>query len=62
MCSCYEGKGAVSDEVAGKKNQIGREGVDLGDDAFEEEGLSVLVEMDVAELDDAVSVEGGWEI
>ena len=57
-----EGEGAVGDEVAGDKDEIGGEGVHLLDDAFEEEGLGVLVEVDVADLDDAIAVEGGGQI
>ena len=57
-----EGEGAVSDEVAGEKNEVRGEGVDLVDDAFEEEGLGVLVEVDVTELDDAIAMEGGGQI
>jgi hypothetical protein len=55
-----EGEGAVGDEVSGEKNEIGGEGVYVVDDAFEEERLGVLVEVDVAELNDAIAVEGGW--
>ena len=54
--------GAVGDEVAGEQDEVGGEGVDVADDAFEEEGFGVLVEVDVAELDDAVAVEGGGKI
>ncbi len=57
-----EGEGAVGDEIAGEQNEIGVEGVDAVDDAFEEEGFGVLVEVDVAELDDAVAVEGRGQI
>ena len=32
------------------------------DDAFEEEGLGVLVEVNVAKLNDAIAVKGGWQI
>ncbi len=57
-----EGERAVGDEVAGEKDEVGGEVVDLADDAFEEERLGVFVEVDVADLDDAVAVEGGGEI
>ena len=57
-----EGERAVCDEVAGEEDEVGGEGVDLVDDALEEEGLGVLVEVDVAELDDAVAVEGVGQI
>ena len=52
----------MGDEVAGEEDEVGGEGVDFVDDALEEEGLGVLVEVDVAELDDAIAVEGGGEI
>jgi|SRR5271163_811663 len=57
-----EGEGAVSDEVAGEEDEVGGEVVDLADDALEEEWFGVLVEVDVADLDDAVAVEGSREI
>ena len=53
-----EGEGAVGDEVAGEEDEVGGEGVDLVDDALEEERLGVLVEVDVAELHNAIVVEG----
>lgn len=62
MFAGYEGDRAVSDEVSGKEHEVGIQGVDLADDPLEEEGLCVLVEMDVTELNDAVAVEGGGEI
>ena len=52
------GSGAIADEVAGEQDQVGREGVDLGEDAAQERGLRVLVEVDVADLGDAEVVEG----
>ena len=57
-----EGEGAVGDEIAGEEDEVGGKGVDAVDDAFEEEGFGVLVEVDVAELDDAIAVEGGGQI
>ena len=57
-----EGEGAVGDEVAGDENEVWSESVDFVDDALEEEGFGVLVEVDVAELDDAIAVEGVGEI
>jgi hypothetical protein len=57
-----EGQGAVGDEVAGEEDEVWGEVVDFADDAFEEEWLGVFVEVDVAELDDAVAVERGGEI
>jgi hypothetical protein len=58
----YEGDGAMSNEVAGEKDEVWGEGVDLADDALEEEGFGVLVEVDVAELNYAVAMEGGGKI
>ena len=57
-----EGAGAAADVVAGDENEVGVEGVDLGDDALEEEGLGVLLEVDVGNLDDAEVEEGVGEI
>ena len=57
-----EGERAVADEVAGEEEQVGGERVDVGDDAREEGGVGVLVEVDVGELDDAVVVEGLGEV
>lgn len=57
-----EGEGAAGDEVAGEENEIGGEDVDVVDDTLEEVWLGVLVEVDVAYLNDAVAVEGGGEI
>ena len=54
----YEGDRAVSDEIAGKEHEVGIQGVDLVDDSLEEERLCVLVKVDIAELNDAVAVEG----
>jgi hypothetical protein len=45
-----------------KKNKIGCEAVDFVDDVFEEVGLSVFVEMDVTDLDDAVAIESRGQI
>ena len=57
-----KGEGAVGDEVAGEEDEVGGQGIDLTDDALEEEGLCVLVEVDVAELGNAVAVEGRGQI
>ena len=53
---------AVGDEVSGEKNEIGGDGVDVADDAFEKVGLGELFEVDIAELHDAVAVEGAGQI
>ena len=45
--------GAAADVVAGDEDEVGVEGVDLGDDALEEEGFGELLEVDVGDLDDA---------
>jgi hypothetical protein len=52
----------MGDEVAGEQDEVGGDGVYPVDDVFEEEGFGVLVEVNVAELDDAITVEGGGEI
>jgi len=51
-------EGAVGDEVAGQENEVGGQGVDVVDDALEEEGLCVFIEMNVADLNDAIAVKG----
>jgi len=53
-----EGEGAVGDEVAGDEDEIGGKGIDLANDVLKEKGLGVLVEVDVAELDDTVAAKG----
>ena len=53
---------AAADEVAGDEQEVGFEGVDPGDDVADEEVFGVFDEVDVGELDDAETVEGGWEI
>ena len=58
-----EGKGerAAGDEVAGEQDEVGVELVDDVDDALEEEGLGVLVEVDIAELGDAHAGKGAGQ-
>src|ERR1700722_6532471 len=58
----YEGKGAVGDEVPCEQNEIGCKGVDHADDVFKEVGFGVLVEMNVAELHDAIAMEGAGQV
>ena len=57
-----EVEGAASDEVSGDDNEVGGERVDGVDDVLEEEGFGELVEVDVADLGDAVAVEGVGKI
>ena len=57
-----EGERAVGDEVARNQNEVRAESIDFRDDALEEEGLCELVEVNIADLDDAVAVEGIGEI
>jgi hypothetical protein len=57
-----EGEGAEGNEVAGDEDEVGGEGVDAFDDAIDEVRLGVLVDVDVADLDDAVAVEGSGEV
>ncbi len=52
----------MGDEVSGEQDEIGSEGVDFADDALEEERLGVLVEVNVAELHDAITVEGAGQV
>ena len=57
-----EGEGSHGDEVAGDEDEVGGEIVDLVDDALEEEGFGELVEMNIADLDDAEVVEGVGQV
>jgi hypothetical protein len=57
-----EGERTVGDEVAREENEVRGESVNFVDDALKEKRLGVLVEVDVADLDDAVAVEGSREI
>ena len=49
---------AACDEIAGEEDEIRGESVYFVDDVLEKERLGELVEMNVAELDDAIAVEG----
>jgi hypothetical protein len=62
VVACDEGESPASDEVPGKQNQVGGEGIDFGDDVLKEVRLGVFVEMDVADLHDAIAVEGAGQI
>ena len=62
MVAGDEGEGAVGDEVTGEEDEIRGQSVDMMDDAFEEGRFGVLIEVDVADLDDAVTVEGIGQI
>jgi len=53
---------AVGDEVAGEEDEVGLERVDVGDDAGDECGLGVLVEVDVGDLGDAEVAEGVGQV
>ncbi len=57
-----EGERAVGDEVSREQDHVCGEGVDVADDALEEERLGELVEMDIADLRDAEAVEGAGKI
>jgi len=57
-----EGEGAVGDEVTGEQDEVGGESINVVDDALKEEGFRVLVEVDVADLDDAIAMEGRGQI
>jgi hypothetical protein len=54
--------GTAADEVSCDENKVGIEVVDLGDHTFKERGLGVLLEMDVAHLDDAEALERVGEV
>ena len=53
---------AIGDVVAGQQHQVGRKPVDLADHAAYKRWLGVLVEVDVADLGDAVVVEGVGQV
>ena len=57
-----EGEWTEADEVSGDENEIGFEGIDLGNHFFEERRFGVLLEVDVAHLDDAEVLEAVGEI
>jgi len=62
MVAGDEGEGAVGDEVAGEENEVRGQTVDFADDVLEKVGFGVLVEMDVADLGDAIAVERCREV
>ena len=57
-----ERKRTARDEVSREQDEIGGEGVDAADDAFQKEGLGVFIEVDVADLGDAEAMETGAEV
>jgi hypothetical protein len=57
-----EGERAVGDEVSGEQDKVGGKCVHLADDVFEKVGFGVLIKVDVAELHDAVAVEGAGQV
>ena len=56
--ACDEAKGSTGDEIPGKKNEVGGKGVYLVYDALEEKRFGVLVEVNIADLGDAIAVKG----
>ncbi len=58
----FEGERADGDEVPGDEDEVGGKGVDLGNHALKKPGLGVLLEVNVAHLDDAEALEGVREI
>jgi len=52
----------VGDEVSRQQHHVRGKGVDMADDAFEEERLSEFVEMDIADLRDTEAMEGAGEV
>jgi len=61
VVGCDEGERTAGDEVSREQNEVGGEAVDAGDDALQEEGLGVFVEVDVADLRDAEAMKSGAE-
>lgn len=57
-----ETKGSVGDKVPREENEVGGEGIDLMDDTLEEKGFGVLVEVYVANLSNAIAVEGTRQV
>lgn len=57
MTSGQKSERTVGDEVAGEQDKVGGEGIRMVNHALEEERFGVLVEMNVAELNDAIAVE-----
>ena len=57
-----EAEGAAGDEVAGEENEIWGEGVDVADNALEEEGFRVFVEVDITDLNDPIAMERSGKI
>ena len=58
VCGSDKGERATCDEIASEEDEVRGEGVDFVDDVLEKERLGELVEVDVAELDDAIAAEG----
>ena len=52
-----KGQRSARDEVSSEQNYIGRERVDMPDDAFQKEWLRVLVKVDVTDLRDTKTVK-----
>ena len=57
-----EGESTHGDEVAGDEDEVRIEGVDVVDDTLKEVRLGELVEVDVADLGDAVVAEGVGQV
>jgi len=62
MIAGDEGERAVGDEVSGKQDKIRGEGVGHANDVLEKVWLGVLVEVNVAELYDAIAMEGAGKV
>ena len=56
------GERAAADVVAGDENQLRGKRVDAFDDVLQEPGLGVLLEVEVAHLDEAKALEGVGEV
>lgn len=57
-----KGQGSPGDEVAGEQHRIRRESVDVTDDTFKKVRFRVLVQVNIAHLDDSEALEGEWQV
>jgi hypothetical protein len=53
---------AMSDEVSSEQDHIRSQGINVMDDALEEEGFREFIQVDVADLSDAETLEGGGKV
>ena len=62
MSARHEGERTVGDEVSGEQDQVGGETVNDANDVLKEVEFGVLVEVYIADLDDAIAVEGAGQV